>query len=410
MYNLAGDSRIERMEPVEYDVYVSYRSPSGSDLAKLVSAGLARRGFRVFFDRWVPGSAPAEGLLKIIEETPDFVLLLTPNSLDQCADEADRMRIEIAHALRTHRNIVPVFAPGYVQPPPSALPPDVASFNTRQAVSYTPRTKDESIARIAHRLSSDATVDERHVMREATWIGSIAGLVLLAVIAATVARVVPRMLARRIDTRPLPPLVLYWSGFGQRLDNGQWVEFAVQDGGRMVSGDQFRLVFSPSGDGFAYVLSKDLRGEISVLFPTRALAAESRVRAGELYQAPVGGGWVTVDRQAGVDTLYVVASYDPIENLESLVEEHLEESSPQARQALLESTIAGLLDGRHAGVGMRVRTRHGRPIVGSPEARPSQPTASTVLAGGVRVTHGLTAQPGLLSAVSEIRIQYERAP
>jgi len=396
------------MKPIEYDVYVSYREPSGSDLAKLVSAGLTRRGFRVFFDGRVPGSAPVERLLKIIEATPDFVLLLTPNSLDQCADEGDRMRIEIAHALKTDRNVVPVFVPGYVRPPASALPPDLASFDRRQGVSYAPRAKDESIARIAHRLSSDATVDERHMMRQATWIGSIAGLVLLAVIAIAVARAVPRMLARRIDTRPLPPLVLYWSGFGQRLDNGRWVEFTVQDGGRMVSGDQFRLVFSPSGDGFAYVLSKDLRGEIAVLFPAHALAAENRVRTGELYQAPVDGGWVTLDGQAGVDTVYVVASYDPIENLESLVEEHYEESSPQARQALLESTIAGLLDGRHGAAGTRIRTRHGRPIVESFEVRPSQLTASTMLASGVRVTHGLTAQPGLLSAVSEIQVRYER--
>lgn len=395
------------MEPIEYDVYISYREPSGSDLAKTVSAGLARRGFRVFPG---PGGATDESLRTIIEDTPDFVLLLTPHSLDRCADEGDRMRLEIAHAIRTERNLVPVFAPGFVRPQDEALPPDIASFNRRGAVPYSVRASEESIARIAHRLSSDAAVAERHVMREAKWVGSFVGLVLLALVAIAVASVVSKMFGPRIDVRPLPPLSLYWSAFGQRFDAGRWTECAVQDGSRLVSGDEVRVMFSASADGYAYVLSKDLRGEVKVLFPSAALAAASRVRLGQVYQAPADGSWLRLEDQAGLDTLYVVASYEPVENLEAIVEGRDEEASATARPALLESTIAGLLDGRHGATSARVRTRRGRPIaVSDVEVAPRLLRATTTLASGAQVTHSLTAQPGLLSAMSEIRVRYERA-
>jgi hypothetical protein len=105
-----------------------------------------------------------------------------------------------------------------------------------------------------------------------------------------------------------------------------------------------------------------------------------------------------------------VASYDPIENLEAIVEERDEEASATARPALLESTLAGLLDGRHGATSVRVRTRRGRPIVESNvDIAPRLLTATTTLASGAQVTHSLTAQPGLLSAMSEVRVRYERA-
>jgi hypothetical protein len=169
------------------------------------------------------------------------------------------------------------------------------------------------------------------------------------------------------------------------------------------------MVFSASADGFAYVLGRTVAGEVEVLFPsTSRAAADSHVRAGHVYQAPADGSWFSLDGQRGIEALYIVVSYDPIDNLEALVEERDAESTAQAGRALLETTIDGLLDGRHASTGARVRTRRGRPIVESNiEVPPARLTASTTLAGGARVTHALIEQPGLLSAMSEIHVRYE---
>jgi len=394
------------MKPVDYDVYICCRESSGADLAKLVSEGLTRRGFRVFYEDRPPGSSLDERRLKLIEETPDVVLLLTPGALDPCADAQDPMRLEIAHALKMGSNIVPVLVPGYVRHQPGALPADLAGLVGHRGLVHDPGRAHESIARLAHTLSSDATVEERRLMREAKRVFLVAGLAILAVIAVEIARALPRMLAPKIDERPLPPLALYWCGFGQRFDNGRWVEFVLKDGSPVFGGDRLKLFFSPSADGFAYAVSRDVVGGVSVLFPKAAYEADSRVRAGELYEAPDEAGWFALDEQTGLDTIYVLASYDPLENLEELVKEPGGSMNAQARHSLMESTIWGLLDGRHAPAGRTTRARSGRPIAQGLEVRPGPSTCSATLADGVVVSREPATERGLVSAAVEIRVRY----
>jgi hypothetical protein len=103
-----------------------------------------------------------------------------------------------------------------------------------------------------------------------------------------------------------------------------------------------------------------------------------------------------------------MASYDPIENVEAIVEERDEESTPLGRQSLVESTVAGLLDGRHMQARSTIRTRHGNAVVQSLEVAPGPTTAQTALTGGRLVIHPLAVQPGLMSAVAEFGVLYER--
>ena len=84
-----------------------------------------------------------------------------------------------------------------------------------------------------------------------------------------------------------------------------------------------------------------------------------------------------------------------------------EEATAQARSFLLESTIAGLLDGRHGQAGLNVRTRSGRPIVQSVAVPLGPKTAETALSSGLVVLHQLASQSGLVSAVAEIRVRYQ---
>jgi Domain of unknown function (DUF4384) len=384
------------MDPVEYDVYVSYREPSGADLARQVSEGLARRGFRLFPLR----GAASGGAVPPIVEIPDFVLLLTPTCLEACADENDPMRAEIAEALRTERNVVPVAVRGYEHPP--TLPPDIAAVRQRPTVPFSATRATESVARIAHRLSSDATVDERHLMRDARRIFTAVGLLLLVLAAIAAVRTLPGMLTRYLGSRPLAPMTLYWSAFAERATPDRWVEVTVKDGSPMLAGDQFRLAFAVTGAGRAYVVGKDLRGQISVLFPRRGIKNASLVTAGQVYSAPGDGTWWAPDEGVGVDRIYVFASYDSIENLESLMDER--EESPAERRALLDSTVEGLLDGKHGAEPLRIRTRSGRPVLRSLQAPPMLLTAPVTLAGGTRVTHTLTEERGLLSAMVEISV------
>jgi hypothetical protein len=391
------------MDPGNHDIYVGYRKDIGTALADRLATTLTRRGFRVRLGGRQAGPAD-ERLLKTIEEAADFVLLLGPGTLDPAlADEHDRLRLELAHAFRTDRNVIPVLIKGCALPEAGALPADLAMLGNCHPVAYDPAKSVESIARVAHRLTSHATLDDRKSNRQAKSLAWLVAVFVLAVMAVGGYRTWKEWQKPVLDVRPLPPFVVYWTAFGQRLDNGRWVEFPVQDRSPMSAGDQFRLVFAPSADGYAYVVSRDTRGQVTVLFPSKMFGAASRVKAGQTCEAPVGSGWS--DAGAGLDAVYIVASYDPMENLEALVEEHAEESTPQARQALLESTIAGLLDGRHAVAGPVVRTRSGRPIVHMAEAGPAVSSASATLSSGIRVTHDLVPQRGQHSTAVEMRLR-----
>src|SRR5262245_57936288 len=113
-----------------FDVFISYRRTSGSDLAQLVCRGLERFGFRVFLDVDGLNSGPFdESLLREIERARDFVLLLTPGCLDRsCTEPDDWVRREVAHALLKDRNIVLLAVPGFEFPPQDRLPEDIAAL------------------------------------------------------------------------------------------------------------------------------------------------------------------------------------------------------------------------------------------------------------------------------------------
>jgi hypothetical protein len=202
------------------------------------------------------------------------------------------------------------------------------------------------------------------------------------------------------------PLTLYWATFGQRVDRGSWVEFPLAAGSRVSGGDRIRVAFSPSADSFAYVIARDSRGRVSVLFPTETVRGASRVRAGQAYGAPIESGWMTIDDQAGFEAIYVFVSYDPLQNLEELVEEPQTPASIGARRQLVDQTIAGLLDGRHYQLGRRLWIRTTQFVDQGLEPAPGPSTFSAALDSGEVATHASTVQPGLVSALGEVTVAF----
>ena len=55
-------------------------------------------------------------LLKVIDECHSVLVILNPNSLDRCMNENDWVKIEIAHAIKQQKNIIPVFTNGFTWP------------------------------------------------------------------------------------------------------------------------------------------------------------------------------------------------------------------------------------------------------------------------------------------------------
>lgn len=96
------------------DVFFSYRRDNGIELTRAIKITLNSMGYTTFFDNDSIGNGIfSEKILNNIQNSDNFVLILTPNALDRCSSENDWLRKEIEEALRLKKNIIPVFTPGF---------------------------------------------------------------------------------------------------------------------------------------------------------------------------------------------------------------------------------------------------------------------------------------------------------
>lgn len=140
------------------DIFISYRRDGGAELAQLVYKDLKKRGYRVFMDvRELRSGHFDDELRRQVGAAKDFLLLLTPNSLDRCSDPGDWVRSEIALALQMKLNIVPLVKPPFRIPNAEDLPPELAELPRHNAVEYNHDKSDESLAIAASRLRSKSS-------------------------------------------------------------------------------------------------------------------------------------------------------------------------------------------------------------------------------------------------------------
>jgi hypothetical protein len=124
--------------PMPHDIFISYRRGGGADNARLLLSELQKRGYSVFLD--VEGLQDGhfdESLLKHIEESPNFILVLSLGSVDRCRNEGDWLRREIAHAIKTRRRIIPVMVPEFKFPSVSELPEELRDLPRHHGVSHS---------------------------------------------------------------------------------------------------------------------------------------------------------------------------------------------------------------------------------------------------------------------------------
>ena len=392
------------MTPVEHDVYLCCRDGEDRGMVSAVADGLSRLGFRVVVAGRDPGAANGPGRRAAIEKAPDFVLLSSPASAAPPGGGTDPRAADLAHAFKTRRNIIVLADPAHADPLAAAEPPGRPKLAAWQRVAYDPARSRESIALVGHRLLTSSDVDDRRLMRRVKRAFVALGVVLAIAVASRAVPLAVRWWNRPTAPQPLPRFTLYWSAVGQRMQDGQWTAFPITDGSAVAGGDRLRLVFSTGSDGYAYVVIRDAQGGVSVLYPGATVRGASRVRAGSVYQVPEDGLWFTVDPQSGLAAIYVFAGHEPLENLEELLEEPESGVKPAARLELLTSTLAGLLDGRHAMAQRPIRTRGGREIVDGLAPAPPPVAWPAVSTGGSAGTGQPATQIGLLSAVVEIRV------
>ena len=77
-----------------------------------------------------------------------FVLILTEGCLDQCGNQKDWLRREIARALALKKKVVPIEMPGFVTPDKETLPKDIQEVLRHQFIAYSVQYFDSFARRL----------------------------------------------------------------------------------------------------------------------------------------------------------------------------------------------------------------------------------------------------------------------
>lgn len=117
----------------KYDIFLSYRRDGGESTARILRDQLTQRGYRVFLDVEALASGAFDaGLFSVIDECTDFLLILSPGSLERCAQEDDWVRAEIEHAMAKNKNIIPVMLRNFSFP--EKLPESIEKLRYQNGV------------------------------------------------------------------------------------------------------------------------------------------------------------------------------------------------------------------------------------------------------------------------------------
>jgi formylglycine-generating enzyme required for sulfatase activity len=94
-------------------VFISYRRSTGKHLARAIYQDLNMHGWDVFLDVTTIDSGDFDRIiLNQIGARAHFILLVSPDSLERCANAGDWVLREIEEAVRLERNIVPIIEDG----------------------------------------------------------------------------------------------------------------------------------------------------------------------------------------------------------------------------------------------------------------------------------------------------------
>lgn len=146
------------MAKEKYDVFISYRRGSGLYLAKNIATSLQGMGYKVFFDYdSMRNNEFDEQIYTAIENSKDFILVLTEGALDRCALPNDWVANEVLHAKKHKKNIILATDAERFKDCPPNLP---ASMDFLRKIDWTPihpKLFEGSLKLLRKRLTSHSS-------------------------------------------------------------------------------------------------------------------------------------------------------------------------------------------------------------------------------------------------------------
>ena len=134
----------------------------------------------------------------------------------------------------------------------------------------------------------------------------------------------------------LPPLELRYSITGMHNSDGVWAAVPVNTGRALNSGDCFKINFETNEDCFVYVFLYGSAGIAQCLFPHEKIALENHIKGGKLCSLPDGENWYYLDDVPGTEIIYIVACYEPMKDIASLLTQ-MEQTGSSKQRGLSEN-------------------------------------------------------------------------
>lgn len=119
-----------------------------------------------------------------------------------------------------------------------------------------------------------------------------------------------KVLRREPPTRP--PLTLTATFVAEKVVGGRYELVALTDGSRLRSGDGYQVRVSTNAPAYVYVLTLDSAGKVYSLLPYKQIH-HTKISGQKVL--PSADKWYWLDQNTGLETLYVLASYEPLKDL-----------------------------------------------------------------------------------------------
>ncbi len=140
-----------------FDIFISYRREGGYETARLLYDRLVQLRYRVSFDlETLRGGRFNTQLYSRIDRCTDVIAVMSKTSLELRENpDDDWFRLEIAHALKAQKNIVPVFLRDFAFPAKGQLPEDIAGLVDFNGVTASQEHFDSTLKHICKNLKSN---------------------------------------------------------------------------------------------------------------------------------------------------------------------------------------------------------------------------------------------------------------
>ncbi|MFZ9794451.1 MAG: toll/interleukin-1 receptor domain-containing protein [Gemmataceae bacterium] len=147
------------------EIFISYRRDTGSELTEVIKRDLSFRGYSIFKDTHdLKAGHWQEDLARQINGCKDFILVVTPGSLDRCkSDPNDVVLFEIRLALAARKNFILVVKRDKNQSPSEffrGLPASIADLPKHNWIEYTNEDSEAKLKKIRSFLESSPSVWE----------------------------------------------------------------------------------------------------------------------------------------------------------------------------------------------------------------------------------------------------------